>query len=197
MPNWNDKRQPYPASWKEQRALLKELPAHLHLAALFAVNTGLRDQSQTNLSWDWEVPFPELNTNVFVIPGEYVKNGVDQVVVLNQVAAGVIESCRGQHKERVFTFKGEPVTRLANSAWKKARVRAGMSQFRWHDWRHTFARRLRSVRVSEETRAVLMGHKTQSITTHYSAAEVQELIDAVCLLDKMERKDGTLLRAIK
>lgn len=32
-----------------------------------------------------------------------------------------------------------PVTRANNHAWKKALVRAGKSDFRWHDLRHTWA----------------------------------------------------------
>jgi len=33
--------------------------------------------------------------------------------------------------------------------------------------------------VSLETRKVLLGHKNGDITTHYSAPEIKELIDAV------------------
>lgn len=47
-----------------------------------------------------------------------------------------------------------------------------------HDLKHTFGRRLRAAGVSLETRKVLLGHKNGDITTHYSAPEIQELIDA-------------------
>lgn len=194
MPDWNDARRPMPASWEEQRALLRALPPHLHRAALYAVNTGLRDTSQARLRWEWECQVPELGCTVFVIPGRYMKNDADQVVVHNRIAADVLDACRGKHAEYVFTYKGQPVTRLANNAWKSARIRAGLPEFRWHDWRHTFARRLRAARVPQETRAALLGHKSRSMTTHYSAAELQELIDAVSLLE--QQTTGTLLRAI-
>ena len=45
--------------------------------------------------------------------------------------------------------------------------------------KHTFGRRLRAKGVSDETRQVLPGHKNGQITTHYSAAEIGELIEAV------------------
>ena len=48
-----------------------------------------------------------------------------------------------------------------------------------HDLKHTFGRRLRAKGVGHETRQVLLGHKNGQVTTHYSAAEIGELIEAV------------------
>jgi len=47
-----------------------------------------------------------------------------------------------------------------------------------HDLKHTYGRRLRSAGVSLETRKLLLGHKNGDITTHYSAAEIGELVVA-------------------
>ena len=49
---------------------------------------------------------PELNTEVFIIPSRYVKNGRDRLVVLNQIAASVVDDRRGNHHEHVFSFRG-------------------------------------------------------------------------------------------
>ena len=59
------------------------------------------------------------------------------------------------------------------------RITACLPVLRVHDLRHTFGRRLRAAGVSLETRKVLLGHKNGDITTHYSAPEIKELIDAV------------------
>ena len=86
-----NKRPPYPLSVEEERLLFSELDAHLARMALFKVNTGLREQEVVNLRWSWEVPVPELqDTSVFVIPREYVKNGLDRYVVLNRTAKSVL-----------------------------------------------------------------------------------------------------------
>ncbi|CAL7961221.1 hypothetical protein GAMM_10118 [Gammaproteobacteria bacterium] len=74
----NDARKPYPLNWEEQKRLFKELPLHLRRMALFAVNTGCRDQEICFLRWKWEVQVPELNISVFIIPGAAVKNGEDR-----------------------------------------------------------------------------------------------------------------------
>ena len=94
--------------------------------------------------------------------------------------------------ERIRNGKATPVHRMNDSAWKKARVRAakkfqerflrpapaGFSSIRVHDLKHTFGRRLRAAGVTEEDRKALLGHKNGSITSHYSAAELDQLIDA-------------------
>ena len=113
-----DARQPYPLSWDEQKYLLKALPDHLATMALFKVNTGCREQEVCQLQWDWEVEVPELDTSVFLIPSDIVKNKEDRLVVLNDVAKSVIEAQRGKHKTHVFTYRGRPVTRIYNSGWK-------------------------------------------------------------------------------
>ena len=40
---------------------------------------------------------PALDTSVFIIPGERVKNGDERLVVLNRAAKSVVESQRGKH----------------------------------------------------------------------------------------------------
>ncbi len=49
---------------------------------------------------------------------------------------------------------------------------------RVHDLKHTFGRRLRAAGVNNEDRQDLLGHKSGRITTHYSAAELENLIEA-------------------
>jgi len=174
----HDARKPYPLSWDEQEQLFRELPKHLARMALFKVNTGCRDKEVCRLKWEWEVKVPELDTSVFIIPGEKVKNTEERLVVLNRVARSVIEEVRGEHPEYVFVLRGKPICAMNNTAWQSARERAQLPQVRVHDLKHTFGRRLRAAGVSFEDRQDLLGHKSGRITTHYSAAELQNLIKA-------------------
>jgi len=101
LPDTN-KRPPYPLSWEEQDRLLKELPGHLAQMALFAVNTGCRDGEICNLRWEWEVKVPELETAVFIVPGQYVKNGDERLIVLNRIALSIVNAQRRKHPSHVF-----------------------------------------------------------------------------------------------
>ncbi len=65
--------------------------------ALFKVNTGCRDREVCSLKWDDEVKVPELDTSVFIIPGDRVKNAQDRLVVLNRIARSIVQAQRGQH----------------------------------------------------------------------------------------------------
>jgi integrase len=174
----HDRRDPYPLSWEEQTRLFQELPPHLARMALFKVNTGCREGEVCNLRWEWEAVIPELETSVFLIPAMRVKNREERLVVLNQVAFSVVDALRCDHSEFVFTYKGQSVQKMNNSAWKKARIRAGLPQVRVHDLKHTFGRRLRAAGVSFEDRQDLLGHKSGRVTTHYSATELGNLLEA-------------------
>lgn len=174
----HDLREPYPITWEEQDQLFEHLPEYLRLMAIFAVNTGTRDSITCGLRWEWELPIPELSTSVFFVPKEFMKNGRDHIVILNDDAKEVVEKVRGVHPYYVFTHQGKPIRGMTNDAWKRARKAAGMSYIRVHDLRHTFGSRLRAAGVSVEDREDLLAHKSNRMTTHYSAAEVSNLIEA-------------------
>lgn len=192
LQDWEDRRPPYPLSWDEQVLLFRSLPAYLATMALFKVNTGTREQEVCGLRWDWEERVPELGTTVFVIPGLNTKNKEDRLIVLNRTARSVVGAQRGKDRIWVFPYDGRRLSRMYNKAWRQARREAsevyegeiggacpkGFQRVRVHDLKHTFGRRLRSVGVSLETRKVLLGHKNGDITTHYSAPEITELLDA-------------------
>ncbi len=119
-----------------------------------------------------------MDTSVFLVPGEMVKNGDERLVVLNRIARSVVETQRGTHPTHVFHYKGRPVKHMLTSAWKRARERVGLPQMRVHDLKHTFGRRPRAAGVSFEDRQDLLGHRSGRITTHYSSAELGKLIEA-------------------
>lgn len=210
-------RQPYPMSWEEQSMLFAELPDHLRRMALFKVNAGAREQEVCKLRWDWEIQVPELGTSVFLVPAEFggrtersgVKNGEERLIVMNAVARSVLESQRGLDPQWVFPYgkpAGSPVHRMNDSAWRKARARAakvweekyqrkahdGFASVRVHDLKHTFGRRLRAAGVTKEDRQVLLGHTNGNVTSHYSGAELGQLIEAVNRISATDSRGPSL-----
>jgi len=100
---------------------------------------------------------------------------------------------------------------LLNSGWIAARRRAsaryreefgkeppkGFQRVRARDLRHTYGRRLRAAGVSLEDRQDLLGHEAGRVTTHYSSAEVANLVKAANAVKKSrESPTHTVCRLI-
>ena len=121
------------------------------------------------------------------------------MLVCNSVAQSVIESVRGQHPEYVFVYqrlkkdgspgKGmpHPMETMNNTAWQRARSKAGLGDLHVHDLRHTTGMRLREAGVSEASCADILWHSSRSMTHHYSMAQVVELHAA---LEKIKEDSG-------
>jgi integrase len=179
------------------------------IKGLFKVNTGLREQEVCGLKWTDEVEVPELNTSVFIIEGDKVKNEADRLVVLNRVARSVIDSVRGQHPEYVFVRMPKPrkakpgceraepepcpVKKMNSTAWKNGRERAankleeqtgqpapaGFRRVRVHDLKHTFGRRLRAAGVSFEDRGDTVATIMGACAPTTSRADAGEIVIAI------------------
>ena len=174
-------RQSYVLSWEEQKALFQRLPDYLSQACLFDVNCGAREQEVCQLRWDWEVQFGD--RSLFVLPKQLTKNKQDRILVPNDSAQTVLNEVRHLHGEYVFSYRGKRLGNLRTTAWRKAWVASGLPQEKMirqgvHNLRHTYATRLRAAGVSHEDRKDLLGHSSGSMTTHYSQAEVSNLIAA-------------------
>jgi integrase len=115
--------------------LLSELPLHLNAMARFALATGLRAANVTGLQWSQV----DMVRKCAWVHADEAKSNKSIGYPLNNDALAVIHEQIGKHDQFVFTYRGLPVNRPNTAAWKKALARAGISDFRWHDLRHTWA----------------------------------------------------------
>ena len=194
-----ESRKPRPISWQEQEVLLKALPKYLAEMALFALNTGLRDQEICGMKWADECKVNGLDTTIFIISEERAKNEHERIVPLNSITKAIVESRRGNHSDYVFDYEGRKLARINDKAWQKARASVGLKDVRVHDLRHTFGMRLRAAGVGFEDRQDLFGHYAERITTHYSRVEIGRLIECVELLCVHDNRapELTLTRTLK
>lgn len=133
--------------------LLAELPLHLRRPAAFALLTGLRQSNVTGLRWSRV----DLGRRIVHVEARDAKAGKAIHVPLSDDAVRLLIEARDcpeyGHGVYVFTYakprphrapeswrpQHHPILQPDGAAWKKALVRAGIKDFRWHDLRHTWA----------------------------------------------------------
>ncbi|MGZ4976938.1 MAG: tyrosine-type recombinase/integrase [Methylobacter sp.] len=120
---------------QEAERLCREPPDHLEAMARFSLATGLREANVTGLEWSQV----DMQRKVAWVHADQAKAKKAIGIPLNADAIHVIRSQIGKHDRYVFTYKGKPVLKAGGNAWKKALGRARITNFRWHDLRHTWA----------------------------------------------------------
>jgi len=120
---------------EEAEWLIAELPEHLAEMVRFSLATGLRKSNVTGLEW----PQVDLERRVAWIHPDQAKARKAIGIALNAEAMLVLRRQMGKHEQFVFTYRGSQVAQVNTKAWKRALARAGITDFRWHDLRHTWA----------------------------------------------------------
>lgn len=99
-------------------------------AMLLALRTGMRAGELTGMQWE------HVHGSWVRLP--MTKNGSARDVPLSPKAQRLIEHLRGLDAERVLPL----TTASLDALFRKARVRAGLAGFTFHDARHTAATRI-------------------------------------------------------
>lgn len=145
-----------------------------------AIHTGLRRSSMyLNLVWE----HIDLKSRVASIPR--TKNGEPIHIPLNADAmrALMIFRRRGQGTGGVVRNAGGETLNV-NAHWFVGAVRqAKISDFHWHDLRHTYASRLRQNGVPLGNIAELLGHKSLAMTRRYAHLSISNLHAAVAKIE--------------
>lgn len=114
--------------------LIKELPPHAQQMAKFGAATGLRSSNIRKLKWS-----SVLNKTAYV-NSLSAKAAKPIGIPLNADAMAILKQQKKAHPVYVFTdHRGRAPVGSLKTCWGKARIRAGIPEFRFHDLRHTWA----------------------------------------------------------
>ena len=155
---------------------------HLRPMVLLSLNTGIRRGELVSLTWA-DVNF---EGSSLTVNGQDAKSGQTRVIPLNDEALAVLRHWRKQSKKEVgYVFPGRTGGPLldVNKAWISIRASAGISNFRWHDLRHTFASKLAMRGVDLNTIRELLGHASLAMTLRYAHLAPEHKMEAVSKLD--------------
>ena len=162
----------------EADRLIAECAPHFAALVRFALATGCRAREITGLEWD-RVDLARRTAWL-----NRTKNGTPRGVPLNSDAIAVLEAERGKHPVYCFTYRGEPIGwDVTNTAWRTALRKAGISDFRFHDLRHTWASWHRQAGTSCDELKDLGGWKTRSMVDRYAKFATENLAAAAARIE--------------
>lgn len=153
-------------------AKLARFPEPLDAARL-SLNTGMRKTFIVNL----KTSHVDLAARVVRLVG---KGGREQRIPLNEVALEILARLVGSATPDGFLFHNRTGNNLSNKgcAFQLAVAEAGISDFHFHDLRHTFATRVEAL-ASAFTLRDLMGHRELRTTNIYVGEKFEEMRRAV------------------
>lgn len=153
---------------EEESRLLAALKVHAARVTRVALLTGMRQSELLGLRKG------AVDAEHAMVTLTDTKNGEPRPVFLNEEALAVIQQAMAASPcEHVFVSRVKmPYTADGfRSVFRRACVRAGITDFRFHDTRHTTATRLRRANVGLDVVAKALGHKSLRMTTRYAHIE--------------------------
>jgi integrase len=135
---------------------------------IMAIETGMRRGELLDLRWE----HVDLKRCVAHLP--LTKNGDSRDVPLSRCAVRTLQQLRtaGAKQERVFPMTGNAV-RLA---FEHLRVRAGMSDFHFHDLRHEAISRLFDKGLNIAEVSAISGHRELKMLARYTHLRAVDLV---------------------
>ncbi len=175
-------------AWRAQRGypLLPAIGAYadyLTPLALLALNTGLRRGELLSLTWG----AVDLVRGRVTVRAAHAKSGKARHVPLNTEARQVLVAWRpAEAPAEALVFPGpldaagqvQPLQET-KTAWTGLLKAAGITAFRFHDLRHTFASKLVMRGVDLNTVRELLGHADLTMTLRYAHLAPEHLDAAV------------------
>lgn len=119
----------------EADSLIVELAPNVAAMSRYALASGMRRHNVTHLEWSQV----DLRRRGAWYHPDQMKGGKPLWCHFNADAIAVLKEQIGKHKRWVFPYRGAPVKDITTRAWHEACERAGIEDFTFHDWRHTWA----------------------------------------------------------
>ncbi len=166
-------------TYQEEDALLMSAsPQWVGQVILFALHTGMRRGEILSLKWS----SVDLRRKLMTV--EKSKNGNKRTIPMSETMFNML---RGVNVNDISNFVFPHSVGALKDAFPRARDRAKLIDFKFHDLRHTFATRLVQNGVDLYKVKELLGHKTIAMTMRYAHHYPESLRSSIEILDKCDK----------
>lgn len=183
----NNKRLRY-LSKEECKELITKCNAHVKPIVITALNSGMRKGEILSLKWE----HVDLKHGFVLL--DMTKNGERREIPINDTLRGTLQGIT-RRLDSPYVFyepsNGKPYQDVKRS-FKTALKNAKISDFKFHDLRHTFASHLVMAGVDLTTVKELLGHKDIKMTLRYAHLAPAHKLKAVEILDKTLTEEPTI-----
>ena len=156
-------------SFEEFDKLIKHSPEHLQPILGLAYYTGMRKGEILGLTWDQV----DLKRGWIHLRPEQTKTGEGRKIPLNEKVVKILRSIR-KEVGLVFHHRGRPIKEV-RKAFNTACQKAGIEDFLFHDFRHTFVTNMRKAGKQDRAIMAVTGHKTMSVFMRYDTVDEEDL----------------------
>jgi integrase len=162
----------------EIERLVSACEGNLAAIVTVALHTGMRKGEILSLKWR------DVDFNHRLITLLRTKSGEKREIHMNDIVYDtLLAHPRHSKSQFVFSYKNGKQIRDIRGSFEQALKRAGITDFRFHDLRHTFASHLVMAGIDLTTVQELMGHKSYEMTlryAHLSKSHKNTAIDHYC-----------------
>ena len=183
----NNKRVRY-LSKAECQMLINNCEPHLRPIVITALNTGMRKEEILSLKWE-QIDFVHGFIHI-----EVTKNGERRDVPINKTLKNTLNGITRRLDVPYVFYDLRTGKRYMDvkRSFHTALRRSGITDFRFHDMRHTFASHLVMAGIDLTTVKELLGHKTLTMTLRYAHLAPSHKMAAVDILDGNINENSTI-----
>ncbi|MFH0739148.1 MAG: site-specific integrase, partial [Candidatus Omnitrophota bacterium] len=158
---------------------IKNCSENLRPIVIIALHTGMRKSEILNLKWH------DIDFKRDIIHLYQTKNGEKREAPMNAIVKSTLIKVK-KNPDSPYVFPNEFGKTFSNlrKSFFTALKKSGITDFRFHDLRHTFASQLVMAGVDLNTARELLGHKSLEMTLRYSHLSQDHKKRAVDVLAK-------------
>ena len=167
---------------EECERILAACSGHVRLAVELALLTGLRRASILSLRWEQV----DRVRGVINAVGKGRGAGKANTVPITPGISELLDRIGSKDVGPIITYRGRPVRNI-RTAWRRAKIKAGLPHVRFHDLRHTYAQGLLDTSHNLSLVQDALHHTSARTTRRYAQRRLEHIAQAMAEAERRRK----------